>query len=245
MANKKLSEYNINNGTQVGVKGVVTYSHIATKLEGKALELANQNTKYPSAEGYYTMSIEVTEEPAMKALHVIDANDTSQVQLAEYCYAHIYASKKAENAGKKFFRANSKAPTPPRVFKKDAEGKLQEIRLNGNELAAGTHVELIMNYFTTKFNPGVGLNAVIIEDAEIKLFTPSAPTIKGYEMSSQPPIEMDRAQTAPAAPAATDVGTDAVGDDDATEEAFTPIADTSGKPDEDASFAESLAKFMS
>jgi len=242
---KKLNEYTINNGTQVGVRGVVTYSHIATKLEGKALELANQNTKFPSAEGYYTMSIEVVENPAMKALHVTDAKDASQVELAKYCYEHIYASKKAENSGKMFFRANSKAPTAPRVFKKDAEGKLQEIKLNGNELAAGTHVELIMNYFTTKLNPGVGLNAVIIEDAEIKLFTPSAPAIKGYEMSSAPAIEMDRAQAAPAAPAASDVGANAVGEDEVPEETFTPIADTTGKPDEDASFAESLAKFMS
>lgn len=243
---KKLNEYQINNGTQVGIKGVVSYSHIATKLEGKALELANQNTKFPSAEGYFTMSIEVTADPAMKALHITDVQDNSQVELAKYCYDHIYASKKAENTGKKFFRANSKAPTPPRVFKKDVEGKLQEIKLNGNELAAGTNVELIMNYFTTKFNPGVGLNAVIIEDAEIKLFTPSAPAIKGYEMSSAPAIEMDRAQAAPAAPSATDVATNAVGDEDPVqEEAFTPIADTTDKPDEDASFAASLAKFMS
>lgn len=242
---KKLTEYKITNGTQVGVRGDVTYSHINTPLSGKALELANANTKFPSAEGYYTMSIEVTAEPAMKALHVTDANDASQVELAKYCYEHIYESKKPENAGRKFFRANSKAPTPPRVFRKNADGKLQEIKLNGNELAAGTHVELIMNYFTTKLNPGVGLNAVIVEDAEIKLFTPSAPAIKGYEMSDEPAIEMDRAQAAPAAPSGNDVSTNAVGDDDIPEETFTPIADTTGKPDEDASFAESLAKFMS
>lgn len=241
---KRLNEYQINNGTQVGVKGVVTYSHISTKLEGKALELANQSTKFPSAEGYYTMSIEVVADNAMQALHVTDAQDPSQVELAKYCYDHIYASKKAENAGKKFFRANSKAPTAPRVFKYDAEGKLQEIKLNGNELAAGTKVEIIMNYYTTKFNPGVGINAIIVEDAEVKLFTPSAPAIKGFEMSSAPAIEMDRAQAPAQAPSASDVGSAAVGDEDAANEEFVPIAGVADKPDESADFAASLAKFM-
>ena len=235
MATKKLADYAIDNGTQVGVRGVVTFSHVTKKLEGKALEAANKNTKYPSTEGYYTMSVEIVENPVAKALRVLDVNDKSQVELANYCYDHIYESKKAENAGKKFFRANSKAPNPPRVFKYDKEGKLVELILDGKELAAGTKVQLIMNYFTTKFNPGVGLNAIIVEDDDIKFFEPSVPTIKGFEMSSAAPIRVG-ADT-------TDVQPETVDSDQPAEE-FVPIAETTDKPDEDTSFAATLAKFM-
>lgn len=250
MAQKKLADYQINNGTQVGIRGKVTYSHISSKLSGKALELANQNSKFPSTEGYYTISVEVEGKNASEVFVNLNTKDPSEMELAKYVFSHIFESKKEENAGKKFFRANSKAPNPPRVFTPGPDGKLIPVDLNGNELASGCEVTLIMNYFTTKYNPGVGLNAVIVKD--IQLFTPSAPRIKGYDVADpSQTIKCEPAQgSTQAAPAADNVPADGVGGEEtdvdaAFADAFTPIAEVNKPADgDDDSFNAALDKFF-
>lgn len=166
--------------TKVLVKGKVDYSHIATKISGEELERANQFTKFPSKDPYFKMSIEITESDPSKAI-VFDPANESEVYLAAYLGGRIYQSKKEENNGKNYFSATSKG-NEIRTYKKDAEGKLHKVNLNGNELAQGSEVELELNYFETKFGAGVGLNAVVICDAEIKVYEGND-GVKGYEVA--------------------------------------------------------------
>ncbi len=176
----KLSEISskIKPRTRVLVKGQVDFSRIAAKIAGDELDRANQFTKYPSKDPYFKMTIAV-DDPTTAL--IFDKTDESETYLAAYLGSRIYESKKEENKGKKYFSCISKGQEV-RVYKKDAEGKLHKVNLNGNELAPGSNVELELNYFETKFGAGVGLNAVVICDAEIQVFTGNF-GVKGYEVA--------------------------------------------------------------
>lgn len=166
--------------TKVLIAGQVDFSRIASKIAGEELERANQYTKFPSKDPYFKMTIQVVEPDITKAIR-FDQSDESETTLAAYLGSRIYESKKEENRGKKFFSCTSKGQEI-RVYKKDSQGKLHKVNLNGNELAAGVNVELELNFFETKFGSGVGLNAVVICDEEIKVYEGSY-GVKGYEVA--------------------------------------------------------------
>ena len=161
----KLSEVSsrIKPRTRVIMHGRVSFSRIASKIAGEELERANQYTKFPSKDPYFKMSIEV-ESDVTKVVD-FDKADESETTLAAYLCSRIYESKKEELRGRKFFSCTSKG-SEIRTYKKDAQGKLHKVDLNGNELAEGVNVELELNFFETKFGAGVGLNAVVICDEE-------------------------------------------------------------------------------
>lgn len=218
----KLSEVasKIKPRTKVLVIGQVNYSHIATKIAGEELERANKYTNYPSKDPYFKMTVEVTEPDLTKAIK-FDPADESEVTLAAYIGSRIYESKKDENRGKKFFSCTSKG-SEIRVYKKDAEGKLHKVSLNGNELAQGSNVELELNFFETKFGSGVGLNAVVICDEQIKVFEGNV-GVKGYEVADDTislPVRQNRAAEDPAAAEGVD--------------AETPVSDTPGAVEEES-----------
>lgn len=164
--------------TRVLVKGKVDYSHIATKIAGKDLERANTYTNYPSKDPYFKMSVQITEPDAKRAF-VFDPANESETALAAYLASRIYQSKKEENRGKKYFSAVSKG-SEVRVYKKDEAGRLHRVDLNGNELAPGAAVEMELQFYENKFGGGVGLNAVVILDSEIKVFEGNF-GVKGYD----------------------------------------------------------------
>lgn len=210
----KLSEIssNIKPRTKVLVKGQVNFSRIAAKIEGEELKRANEFTKFPSKEGYFKMTVEIVEKNAPDAV-VFDKNDPSEQYLAAYIASRFYASKKEENQGKTFFTCMSKG-SEIRVYQKGDDGKLHRVNLNGNELAQGVNVELELNYFETKYGSGVGLNAVVICDKEIRIYEGGA-GVKGYDVAED-------TISLPARPAraAADVATaDGVADE-------TPVSDT-------------------
>lgn len=178
----KLSEISskIKPRTKVLIKGQVDFSRIANKIAGEELDRANKYTKFPSKDPYFKMTIQVVEPNYQDAI-VFDRADESETYLAAYLGSRIYESKKEENRGKKFFSCISKGQEI-RVYKKDEAGKLHKVDLNGNELAPGSNVELELNFFETKFGAGVGLNAVVICDPEIKVFEGSY-GVKGYEVA--------------------------------------------------------------
>ena len=178
----KLSEISskIKARTRVLVKGAVDFSRIGAKISGEELEKANAFTRFPSKDPYYKMTVVIT-EPQVEDAILYDKNDESETYLAAYLASRIYESKKEENRGKKYFSAISKG-SEIRVYKKDAAGKLHRVELNGNELAQGSRVELELQYFETKFGAGVGLNAVVICDDEIRVFE-GAFGVKGYELA--------------------------------------------------------------
>lgn len=163
--------------TSVFVEGIVEYSHISSKIAGEELKKANSYTKYPSADPYFKISIQITESDRIKALEYDDTNN-SEKTLAMYLYSKLYTSNKPENQGKFYFTATSKG-NEIRVYQKGSDGKLHKVALNGNELAQGSKVKLELNYFKSTMGAGVGLNAVIIEDAEIKVYQGGG--VKGYE----------------------------------------------------------------
>lgn len=179
----KLSEISakIKPRTKVLIKGIVDFSHIASKIAGEELDRANQYTKFPSKDPYFKMTIQIVEPNYQDAL-IFDNNDESETYLAAYLGSRVYESKKDENKGKKYFSAISKG-NEIRVYKKDSEGKLHKVELNGNELAQGSAVELELNFFETKFGAGVGLNAVVITDSDIKVYE-GADGVKGYETAN-------------------------------------------------------------
>lgn len=178
----KLSEIsaNIKPRTKILVKGQVNFSRIANKIDGDELARANQYTKFPSKDPYYKMTIEIVDATPQDAL-MFDKSDTSETYLAAYVGSRFYASKKEENQGRTYFSCISKGQEI-RVYQKDADGKLHKVNLNGNELATGVNVELELNFFETKYGAGVGLNAVVICDKEIKIYEGSY-GVKGYEVA--------------------------------------------------------------
>ena len=178
----KLSELKITSRETVRIKGWVDYSHISSKISGDELVRANQYTKFPSKDPYYKMTITLP-VPDFTPAFIFDRSNDSATNLAAYLGDRVYQSKKDENKGKNFLSLISKG-NEIRVYKKDSEGKLHKVNLNGNELAQGLEVEVEVIYFETKFGAGVGLNAVIITAPEIKVFEGSY-GVKGYEMSDE------------------------------------------------------------
>ena len=209
----KLSELSskIKPRTRVLIQGQVDFSRIATKIAGEELERANQYTRFPSKDPYFKMTIQVVEPDITKAIR-FDSADESETTLAAYLGSRIYESKKEENKGKKFFSATSKGQEI-RVYKKDQQGKLHKVNLNGNELASGVNVELELNYFETKFGAGVGLNAVVICDEEIKVYEGNF-GVKGYDVAEDS-ISLPARPTRAVGDAATANGV----------EAETPVSD--------------------
>lgn len=216
----KLSEIsaNIKPRTKILVRGQVTFSRISNKIDGPELERANTFTKFPSKDPYFKMTIEIM-DPDPKDAVIFDRADSSETYLAAYVGSRFYASKKEEQKGKTYFTCQSKG-SEIRVYKKDDEGKLHRVELNGNELATGVNVELELNYFETKFGAGTGLNAVVICDKEIKIYEGGA-GVKGYEIA-------DDTISLPARPnrVAADVATAA----GVTEE--TPVSDVAAEVEE-------------
>lgn len=218
----KLSEVSsrIKPRTRVIMHGRVSFSRIASKIAGEELERANQYTKFPSKDPYFKMSVEVDQD--VTKVVDFDKSDESETTLAAYLCSRIYESKKEELRGRKFFSCTSKG-AEIRTYKKDAQGKLHKVDLNGNELAEGVNVELELNFFETKFGAGVGLNAVVICDEEIKVYEGNY-GVKGYEVA-------DDTISLPARP------TRNVDDVAAASgvEAETPVTDTPSAVEEDAS----------
>lgn len=178
----KLAEIsaNIKPRTKILVKGQVNFSRIANKIAGEELERANKYTKFPSKDPYYKLTVEIVEATPTDAL-IFDKADQSETYLAAYVGSRFYASNKEENRGKTFFTALSKG-TEIRVYKKDEQGKLHRVNLNGNELGTGVNVELELNFFETAYGAGVGLNAVVICDKEIRVYE-GGYGVKGYEVA--------------------------------------------------------------
>ena len=135
-----------------------------------------------SKDPYYKLSITIADPNIIDAV-IFNKADESETNLAAYLGSRVYESKKEENKGKKYLSMISKG-NEIRTYKKDAEGKLHKVNLNGNELAQGLEVEVEAIYFETKFGSGVGLNAVIVTSPEIKVFEGSF-GVKGYEMADE------------------------------------------------------------
>lgn len=96
----KLSEISakIKPRTKVLIKGIVDFSHIASKIAGEELDRANQYTKFPSKDPYFKMTIQIVEPNYQDAL-IFDNNDESETYLAAYLGSRVYESKKDENKG--------------------------------------------------------------------------------------------------------------------------------------------------
>lgn len=239
----KLSEIagSIKNKTTIRIKGLVDYSHIATKIAGEELARANSYTKYPSKDPYYKMSIQLVEADVTKAF-VIDDGDDSGKYLAAYLASKVYESKKDENKGKKFLSLTSKG-NEIRVYQKDADNKLHKVSLNGNELAQGSSIEIEVIYFETKMGSGVGINAVIICDKDIKVFEGNM-GVKGYELAEDT-ISLPARQVRAADDVATATGVadeTPVGEDESGVEVDgDPVGSTSAPSN--ASFDSLLAAF--
>ena len=216
----KLSEIsaNIKPRTKILVRGQVTFSRISNKIDGDELERANKFTKFPSKDPYFKMTIEIMDADPKDAV-IFDRADSSETYLAAYVGSRFYASKKEEQKGKTYFTCQSKG-SEIRVYKKDDEGKLHKVELNGNELATGVNVELELNYLETKFGAGTGLNAVVICDKDIKIYEGGA-GVKGYEIADDT-ISLPARPNRVAADVATATGV--------TEE--TPVSDVAAEVEE-------------
>ena len=178
----KLSELKIKAKETVRFSGTVDYCHIATKISGEELARANQYTKYPSKDPYYKLTV-VIDKPNIADAFIFDKTNESATNLAAYLGSRVYESKKEENKGKRYLSVISKG-SEIRVYKKDEQGKLHKVHLNGNELAQGLAVEVEVIYFETAYGSGVGLNAVIVTAPEIKVYEGNL-GVKGYEMADE------------------------------------------------------------
>lgn len=221
--------------TKIFIKGVMDYSHIATKLDAKELAEANKYTKYAQTEGYYKATIKVAsgleDESKFDSRSVLefDPSNKSELTLAAYVGSRIYPSKKEENKGNLYYSAISKG-SEIRVYKEDAQGVLHRVNLNGNELGPN-NVKLELNFFRTSKGCGVGINSIVILDDEIKVYENTA-SVKGYDKEMGDSIDL---------PKRVRTVDDTVPENDEPEE--EPVATAEKKPVEveDAPIGESAA----
>lgn len=151
-------------GETVYVRGKTAFTRIASLIEGAELERRNSrsNSLYKNQKPYVNMSItEPVIEPADPANYTFNEKFHNE---------RIYVN----NNGVPSFQRDFTTKILPMVFldqgEKDDNGNtvLQQINPLEGELAQGQDVTLVLNHYATTTGTGIGLQAVIVHEPEIR-----------------------------------------------------------------------------
>lgn len=159
-------ELGVQTGDQIIIKGVVTFSEVASRVEGKRLEEKvkrdeSRGAKYPTKVPHYAITLEDVE--------VVDAYKGTP--LAVFHGQDIYQNK----AGKVALSLVTKSPFKPNVYHVQDDGKSVQIELE-SELGKGQHVELLIKAYGSKdfSNMGSSFNAIKLPTGDIKYYSSSS-----------------------------------------------------------------------
>lgn len=161
MSNRTVSTNQLTNGAYFAVRGNVSFSRIATRIEGDELEQDKQRRRargwIPVERPYTTMTINNA-----RVIYYHGPQNKRNEEI--YAEESLYTSQRNAGAGF-FFSAQNRGRKLPWVGVLDADGKTvnQVPNLEG-ELANGLDVTLIMRVFQGKPNKGVSLDGVIVHE---------------------------------------------------------------------------------
>lgn len=150
---------NLTPNTVFVVRGKVSYSRIASFIEGKELEeAAKRDVAYnrkPSQKPYVKMSLYDAQ---------VICKDPAQPTLEErYAIQSLYISNKAPEL-KNQFEKRSGGKFLPRVYQLDpTTGQYNQIE-NKKELGKSLDVSLVCRVYKAGFNTGISLDAVLVNE---------------------------------------------------------------------------------
>lgn len=207
MAKKSLEELNVKSGDKIIVRGKVSFSEIAERVEGEKLEkkIKKQESigiKYPETKPHFALAL----------VDVSVHEDYTGTPLATYIGQDVYQNKHQKAA----LNLVTKSPFAPNIYLKQADGSARKVELEA-ELAPDQEVEVLIEAYTPKNwnRMGASFNAVLLPTGEIKYYSNNASSeIEAFGL--KPSVETAPAQatapveSAPVAPTENGVPADAV-----------------------------------
>ncbi|ROR76023.1 hypothetical protein SAMN06295974_3831 [Plantibacter flavus] len=156
-------------GQQVLVRGNISFSRLASLVEGEALARSIEQAKsrgslYPTKVPHTTINI--------VNARVVPGDPTNPTLEEQFVNEKIFPVKKGENAGKPGFGLDSKSTYLPTILEPDPEheGQYRQVVLE-RDLASGLDVTIVINIFKNgDFEKrGLGLQQVVLHE-ELRYF---------------------------------------------------------------------------
>lgn len=198
MANYKVTASQIRPNQIIYVRGRLTFSRIASKIEGEELAKMNERKK---AQGRK----DITEKPHTTATicnaQVVPANPAGLTPEEIFIAERMGMSTKNPENGN-YCTSINKGNSLPKVMQLVSEGKYKEVRVE-RELANGLDVTLVIRTFKGNPNNGTALDGIFVNE-EIRYFDHLGLGLeqRGYEVEFLP---NDSLQTSAPAPTPTAV----------------------------------------
>ena len=219
----KLESLGATVGEQIIIKGKVSFSEIAQRVEGKKLERKIERQekigmKFPQRKPHYSLSLVDVEIDQAYA----------GTPLATYYGEKVYQNKDGQFA----LTLETTSKFPPRIYHEQADATAVVLEELPAELAVGQEVSVLIKTYASKqfANMGSSFDAILLPAGEVKYYSNNAASeIEAFglkpaegagatdEPSTTPVNNADNpfggnetpAETAVEAPAATDVPEDA------------------------------------
>lgn len=184
MTKKTREEMGVKAGDKIIIKGIVTFSEVATRVEGQRLDdkikrEEGRGAKFPVTVPHYAIAIEDVEV----------GDEYKGTPLANYHGQEVYLNK----AGKSAMGMVTKSPFKPNVYHIQADGKALQLELEA-ELGKGQPVELLVEAFGSKTYAKLGssFSALKLPQGNIKMYSSSANSeieAFGLEMVDVAPVQ--------------------------------------------------------
>lgn len=152
--------------SEIYLNGVIDFSHISTRLDGD--ELKDDNTRR------IANRLRAIDKPhsriSITHAYVAYADPNNPTLGEQYVAERLYDSQKHPEKGK-CYTALNKSRNLPEVYRRDDANatQLDPVTLTpGSEPASGLNVTLLLRTFATNQNNGISLDAVIINEKNIR-----------------------------------------------------------------------------
>lgn len=157
------------------IAGKVSWSHIASLIEGDELQRRIQASTHPQ----FATTVPHT-AITINSARVLPANPSAMTLEEQYIQGRMYQAKNTEAYPGMSFSIENKSSRLPLVMRKgdpakgEVPNELYQV-FPKYEIDRGTDVILVVHTFESSFGPvGVGLNAVIVRDSKVPYFVPGA-----------------------------------------------------------------------
>ena len=149
-------------GAKILVRGNVTYSHVASHIQGDELRRdieRRRAAQRPVIEKPY-VTISVSDAQVIFKNPKAGRDPALRTPEEAYVEQRLYTSMKSTRPGM-CFTAISRSPVLPWVAELRPPNIVEQRGPAEHELATGTEVTIVMIVFQSRFGPGVGLDGII------------------------------------------------------------------------------------
>lgn len=159
MKNRTVDLQSLPAGATYAVTGTVSYSRVASMIEGDELRRVNERNlargQRPIDKPYTTITL--------NNAHAIQ-RDPNQKRLEEiYAEESLFSSNARDAQGMRFTAVNKGKMLPWIAIRDPETGNIKQIQPEG-ELDRDLRVTVVMNVYQGKMNKGSGMNGIIIEE---------------------------------------------------------------------------------